>query len=476
MKHRCATFVACVLAVVLICGGPFSSPYAYADVRKADIVLGQTVDTRGLAVSQCPNIDAEYALVMDADGTVYFERNATSPTQIASITKIMTAIVALDTLSLDTQVSVSAQAAAIGESSAGLKVGDSMDVETALKALLVPSGNDAAVVLAEAAGAAMLSTASSNGTALYAADGTTLATADDAFVAAMNAKASELGCVDTVFENPHGLDYDEFAGDQHSCAADVAKMVQYAMKNETFRAIVGGGDTTVEVERSDGTHVIIPLESTDELMGMYDYAIGVKTGFTALAGPSFAGAANNGDKELYAIVLHSSSEAQRFNDATTLFDWVYEHEQDYPLAHSDTMASMELDGQTVEVPVVAEVAHADWIDKTVNVTLADPEATVRIFDLNGNISQSISFDQVKGDIKAGDKVGTITFKQRNVAVAEMDLVACEDVAAPGLLEGIGIWWDRLFRGFSGQPQVAQSITLNETPLINDKTAIAGVAA
>lgn len=468
--------MACALAVALVCGGPFSSSYAYADVRKADIVFGQSVETRGLAVAQCPNIDAEYALVMDAEGTVYFERNATSPTQIASITKIMTAIVAMDTLSLDAQVSVSAPAAAIGESSAGLKAGDSMDVETALKALLVPSGNDAAVALADAAGAALLASAAANGTELYDSDGAAATTAEDAFVAAMNAKASELGCVNTVFENPHGLDYDEFAGDQHSCAADVANMVQYAMKNETFRAIVGGGDATVEVTRLDGTPATILLETTDELMETYEYAIGVKTGFTALAGPSFAGAANNGDKELYAIVLDSSSEAQRFDDATTLFEWVYEHEQDYPLAHSDTTASMVLDGQTLEVPVVAEVAHSDWIDTTVQVTLADPEATVRIFDLNGNISQSLSFDQVKGDVKAGDKVGTITFKQRNVAVAEMDLVACEDVAAPGLLESIVQWWDRLFRGFSGQPQVAQSITLNETPLVNDKTAVAGVAA
>ena len=70
---------------------------------------------------------------------------------------------------------------------------------------------------------------------------------------------------------------------------------------------------------------------------------------------------------------------------------------------------------------------------------------------------------------AGYKVVTITFKQRNNVIATMDLVACEDLAAPNLLEGIGVWWDRLFRGFSGQQQVAQSVTLNETPLVNDKT-------
>lgn len=461
MKTRCASFVACALILTLACGTLAIPTSAFADVRKADVVYGQTVDARGLAVAQCPNIDSEYAAVMDANGKVYFERNATSPTQIASITKIMTAIVALDAIekgefSLDSIVTVSAAAAAVGESSAGLIEGDAMPLEIALKALLVPSGNDAAVAIAEMIGASKESSE---------------ADAESAFVAIMDAKAAELGCVDTKFENPHGLDHDAFAGDQHSCAADVAKMAQYAMKNATFRSIVGGGDTSIVVDRS-GDKATIDLVSTDELIEMYDYAIGIKTGVTALAGPSFAGAANNGEIELYAIVIKSTSEAQRFNDAEELFEWVYEHVKDYKLANSTQTTTMMVGEQTSEVPVVAEVPHSEWIDTTVNATIADPAASVEIFDLNGNVSQSLEFNEVKGNVKAGDKVGTITFKQRNTIIATQDLIACEDVAAPDLFQGIGIWWDRLFRGLSGQPQVAASVTLNETPLVNDKTVAA----
>lgn len=426
---------------------------ALADVRKADVVLGQTVDARGLSIAQCPSIDAEYALVMDSNGTVYFERNATSPTQIASITKIMTAIVALDAIergeaSLDTTVTVSERAATVGESSAGLIAGDTMPLGTALLALMVPSGNDAAISISE-----------------------TLAESEEAFVDLMNQKAAELGCVDTVFANAHGLDAGEFAGDQHSCAADVAKIAQYAMKNETFRNAVGGGDTTIQVTRS-GAKADIFLESTDAFMDIYEYAIGVKTGYTELAGNSFAGAANKDGLELYAIVIHSSSEAQRFEDAKTLCEWVYEHETTYRLANSSQTTTMDAGGQPAEVPVVAEVAHAGWIDKTVKATFSDPAASVDIFDLNGNVSQSLEFDELTGDVKAGDKVGTATFKQRNTVIATMDLVACEDLAAPDFFEGIGIWWDRLFRGFSGQQQTAQSTTVNETPLVVDKTAAA----
>ena len=288
------------------------------------------------------------------------------------------------------------------------------------------------------------------------------------FVNAMNAKAQELGCTDTVYDNPHGLDFDAYAGDLHSTAADVAKVVQYAMTNDTFRAAVGGGSTTIQVTRADGAKADIYLETTDGFFDIYEYAIGVKTGVTLLAGPSFAGAANKDGRELYAIVINSSSEAQRFKDAESLCEWVYQHEISYQLANSPETATMN----GTEVPVVAEVAHSGWIDKTVKATLRDPAAAVTIFDLNGNVSQSLEFDELAGNVKEGDKVGTITFKQRNTVIATMDLVACEDVDAPDFFEGVGVWWDRLFRSFSGGQEVARSITLNETPLVIDKTASA----
>lgn len=428
---------------------------AYADVRRADEIMGQTVETRDLAVAQCPSIDAQYAIVTDADGTVYFARNADAPAKIASITKVMTAVVALENASLTDKVVVSEEAAQVGESSASLQAGDVMDMESALYALLVPSGNDAAVAIAETVGAALPDGASD---------------AQAAFVAAMNAKAAEIGCADTLYANPHGLDADGFEGDHHSTAADVAKLCAYAMRNETFRTIVGGGSTTITVTR-DGASADIELQSTDELLDMYEYALGIKTGFTQLAGASFASAASKDGKELYAAVLNSSSEAQRFVDAQTLFEWAYEHEIVYPLAYTPETTTMAMDGASREVPVIAEVAHTGWIDKTVKATLADPDAEATVFDLNGNVSQVVELADIDYDVRAGDVVGHITFKQRNNVIAEMDLVACEDVAAPNLIEGIGIWWDRLFRSFSGDPGVASSRTLNETPLIVDKTAV-----
>ncbi len=441
------------LAISFLCWSPDS---AFAEVRKTDRIMGETVEGRGLSVAQCPSIDAQYAYVMDEDGTVYFERDAQTQTQIASITKIMTAIVALENAELDTPITVSEEAAQVGESSAELKAGDTLTLENALYALLIPSGNDAAIAIGDAVGA-LIDPSSNN--------------PQQTFVDAMNAKAKELGMKNTLFANTHGLDFDTYAAEMYSSAEDVAIMAQYAMENETFQKISASGDTTINVTHADGTAEAVEIESTDKLIGVYEGACGIKTGFTALAGECFAGASNRDGFYLFAIVLNSSSEDQRFTDATTLFDWVYEHRINYVFANSDESTTMEIDGASQEVPVVAEVAHAGWIDSTFKATFADPEQSQIIFDLNGNISQTFDIQEPDWDVKAGDKLGTVTFKQRNNEIATLDVVAAEDCRAPNLFEGIGVWWDRFFRSFSGAQQQAETVILNKTPLINDKSNI-----
>lgn len=449
---------ALALLTALCCAIVVAFPHAaWADVRKADVIMGQTVDARGLAVSDCPSIDAQHAIVVDSEGTVYFERDADAPAQIASITKVMTALVAMDAVDAGTEqlsdiVTVSADAAAVGESTASLQEGDQMTLDTALKALLVPSGNDAAVAIAETVGARM-------------AGSTDKDAAMAAFVQAMNAKAAALGCTDTVYDNPHGLDFDQWAGNLHSTAADQAKVVAAAMTHEEIRSIVAGGSTTIPVQRG-GAQTTISLETTDGFLELYDRAIGVKTGFTALAGSSFAGAATDGTRELYAIVLNSSSDQQRFVDAETLCSWVYDHMVSVPLANSTQVTTYQ--GQTV--PVVARVAHAGWVDCTIQATLSDPHQSVSVFDLNGNVSQSFEFNTVTGSVHAGDKLGTVTFKQRNEVVATADVVATEDVEAPNVFQAAGVWFDRLLRGVTGQPQQADSTVYNTMPLVVDKQA------
>lgn len=445
--------LAAALSSLALVAAAFFPSTAEAEVRKGDVIAGATVEERELTVAECPSIDAGFAALMNADGTVLFARNAESPSKIASITKVMTAIVALDQASEGTFVAVSGSAASVGESSANLQEGDAMDLESALKALLVPSGNDAAMAIAETVGAQMIAADPSRGNDPIGA-----------FVAAMNEKAAEIGCTDTLYENPHGLDDGIYEGQLHSTALDQAKVAQCAMTYPLIREIVSGGSTTITVSRGGGK-AEVPLETTDELLEMYDFAIGIKTGVTDYAGPSFMGAANHDGRELYSVVLGSADELTRFQDTKNLFVWAYEHSFELPLANTDEWDEMRIAGQGREVPVVAAASHADWVDRTVPATLADPDASIEVFDFEGNVSQSVTFDELHGTIREGDKVGKIVFKQRNQVVAEQDLVACETVEGPNPIDAIAIWWQRLIGGFSGEPTQAESKVYNVMPTI-----------
>ncbi len=453
LLHRSLSRVtALALALLLLCAAPC---VAFADVRLADTVLGESVEARGLSVAQCPSIDAQFAYVMDTDGTVYFQRNSDVETQIASITKVMTAIVALEHSTNDSLVTVSSSAASIGESTAALREGDVLTMDQALIAMMVPSGNDAALAIAETLGA------------LWATPGQS---AVEAFAAKMNEKAADLGMVNSAFENSHGLDFDAYEGDITSTAHDAALMCAYAMQNEQFRSIVSQSVASVSLTR-DGELITLELESTDLMLEDYEGACGIKTGFTALAGPSFAGACERNGKTLIAVVLNSSSEYQRFYDCENLFDWVFAHEKTYTLANSSESTTMSKNGQESTVPLMAYVSHQSWPDKTIAATIENPDQTVRIFDLQGNVSQEVVFDKITEDVRVGDKLGTLTFKQHNNVIATVKIVSCEDVAAPNMFEGIGIWFERLFAGFSGEKTVADSVLINKTPLILNRSSL-----
>lgn len=423
------------LALALALGTP---GIAFAETSKSDYIVNGTIAERGISASLAPSVDATSCVLKDDNGKLLFLRNADEEVKIASLTKIMTFIVAAENASNDEMVTVSENAAWTTGSTASLQTGDTMTLENLFKGLMIPSGNDAAVAIAEFIGAKI--SGSSDQTAAY-----------DAFVEAMNSKATSLGCTHTKFTNPHGLDDGEFESDSHSCANDLMLMIECAMQNETFRAIVAGGSDNMELER-DGAQTTVALETTDTLLGSYDGACGIKTGTTDLAGYCFAGACEREGDMIYSVVLGSSDDAARFESTEELFDWYYGGYVDYKLNNTD-------DG------VMAQVSDASWIDKTVPATIENKDETVRIFKFDGNVSQEVTFDDVSGDVKAGDKVGSISYIQNNEVIATKDLVAAEDVAAPDFFETISIWFTRLIHNFTGEKSQADSYILNDTPLV-----------
>lgn len=419
---------------------------AYADVRQDDLVVGKSVADRELDDASCPDILAEYAYVIDSDGHIYFQRNDEAATNIASVTKIMTALVAMENATDDLVITVSENAANIGESNASLEAGDTMSLYEALKALMISSGNDAAQAIAESVGGSILGNWDDP------------AASTQAFVDAMNAKAESLGMTDTLFTNPHGLDDEGFESDQHSCASDVAIMCSIAMQDDMFRNVVSKAETTCTVNRG-GENETIDLVSTDQLTGSYEGACGIKTGFTDLAGGCFAGACNRGEADLYAVVLGSEDEDTRFDDTRALWDWVYNNTVEYPLANSDETVTKEDDGE--EVPLVARVSCASWIDKTVDATLANPEETASVFTLQGDITQEAEYEVLEGTVNAGDKVGVVTYTQDGETIATADLIAAQTVEEPKWYEKAIIWLKRLYFGLVGEPIQAESVLLLE---------------
>jgi len=230
-----------------------------------------------------PEISAKSAILIDAaSGAVLYERDAKTPMLIASTTKILTALVVLNELDADTQVKIEKSWTGIEGSSMYLKTGETLTVRDLLYGMMLHSGNDAAHALACATAGSV-----------------------EEFAVLMNATATALGCRDSNFENPHGLD-----GENHVASArDMAKITAEAMKNEDFVTIVSTKNASI-AGRS--------LQNHNKLLWNYDGALGVKTGYTIAAGRSLVSCAERDGLRLICVTL---SDPDDWVDHANLYDW-----------------------------------------------------------------------------------------------------------------------------------------------------------
>lgn len=229
-------------------------------------------------------------------GTVLYEKNADERLGIASTTKIMTALVVLEHCALDEPVEILPEYTAVEGSSMYLRAGETYTVEELLYGLMLVSGNDAAVALAcHTAGSVA------------------------AFADRMNDKARALGMTNSAFQNPNGLDADG----HYSTARDMAKLACAAMDNETFRTIVSTRSAVVNGQT---------LVNHNRLLGSYDGAVGVKTGYTKTTGRTLVSCAQRGTTQFVCVTL---SDPDDWNDHTHLLDWAFEN-YEYRCVAGDT--------------------------------------------------------------------------------------------------------------------------------------------
>jgi len=395
------TWTRLLLAAILVLG--VAAP-AFGIVRPTDTLGDVAVsDMPAESASAAPDLDAAAGVLMASDGRILWSRSPDEERAMASTTKIMTAIVALENASLDEPIVVSQRAATIGEAAARLKAGETYPLRTLLEAMLVKSGNDASVAVAEHIGGSV-----------------------EGFAAMMNDKAAQLGLEHTSFVNPHGLD----APGHYTSAADLATLARYAMANDEFRRMVAL--ESVVIEASAGPQ---ELENGNLLIGTLEGATGVKTGWTSRAGYSLVASAERGGIELFAVVLGTQDEMERFQQAGLLLEWGFVHYAEQRLAETGE--------------VLGTLPVSDYLDREIEAVVGVP-AALPVFDLAGEVTRSVTLpESVDAPIARGDRLGTLSLVQGERLIAQVPLIAVEDVRRPTWPERAWIAIVRAWRSVFG---------------------------
>ena len=240
------------------------------------------------------NLNARSCIVLDRNSKkIIFGKNEYNRVKMASTTKIMTATVIIENCDLSQTVTVSKKAAGTGGSRLGLKTGDKITIRDLLYGLLLCSGNDAAIALAETAAGSVQN-----------------------FSNMMNNKAKELGLNNSHFESPHGLDSDN----HYTTAYELALLADYALQNSTFRNIVGTKNYTITINGYPKN-----ITNTNELLGSLDGVYGVKTGFTNGANRCLVTSCKRGEMDIICVVLGCDTKNFRTQDSIKLINYTFEN-------------------------------------------------------------------------------------------------------------------------------------------------------
>lgn len=430
-RHRIAALF-CAVCVMLASAAAFAAPTA-APNNTSDITSSNDTETEpsggvsdGTAVSgdtnsqinsdeiymeddslERPDITAsQAALLLDMDsGRLLYGKNIDVKLYPASLTKIMTAVIALEQGNLEDTVTVSYDAISsinyLEDSNMGLLTDEQLTLDQLVSAMLIHSANDAANVIAYHVGGS-----------------------EEAFVELMNNKAAELGMTNTHFENPSGTHSDN----HYTTARDMAVLAQYAMQNERFREDV---KTPIYKIAPTNKYTIGEriLVNTNLFLGtsrsMYQYyapAIGIKTGHTSQAGYCLVSAASYNDCNLIAVSMKCDkmdehNDPYTYSDCRTLFEFAFNNYVNQQLANpgdiiSDSKVS-EAKGDT-RVALTAETAVSALVPSGID---ADTE-----------IIKNIEVpEEIKAPITKGEKIGTISYTYNGTQIGTTNLIATNDV-------------------------------------------------
>ena len=359
-------------------------------MRRLLLVVCSALALAGPAHAGTPRIDARSFFVVNAStGDVVASRDAHERVPIASLTKLMTVLVALEHARLNDVVTVQRDAAEVGESTIHLKAGEHITVHDLVEAALVQSANDAADALADYVGH------------------------DDAsaFVSLMNAKARSLGLDETHFARPDGLD----APDHFSSARDVTALARVAMHSRVIRSVVRERTATI----AGGRH----LHTWNDLLGVFPGLFGVKTGHTSRAGWCEVAAARGHGVTIYATILGSPSRSQRNADLAALLRWgLSRYRLRRVIATGRTYALVQTGFGRAGLPLVAAgvVRRAARVDRPLVVHVVAAAA-------------------VSLPVVARERLGVVRVYEGRRLLGTRSLVAARTVTRPGLGGRLGFY-------------------------------------
>lgn len=369
MHHRRHLFCFCLLLII----------FSFAN----HLPVYAVNDDSNEVTAAYPQTMGKAALLMDASsGRVLYEVNAHQRLSPASVTKIMTALLAVEKGNLDQEITISQTAVDTPESSIWLETGEKLTREQLLYACMLKSANDAAVALAES-----------------------MAGSEKNFVELMNRRARQLGMKDTHFCNPHGL---ETSG-HYTTAYDLALVSREALNHKIFRQVVSTKTIHIPWAGNDYDRLLI---NQNRLLYRYAGAIGIKTGYTKEAGNCVVGAAQEGSLLLIAVAMNSPSV---YHDLEQMLDYGFDHYNNKTIKNSNQLS--------VTVPVVngqeKTVQARPKTDLTVAVTAKEQsQCTYKCYPQ----------EQITAPVKKNQIVGSCKMYVAGHEVSEVDLLACTSVA------------------------------------------------
>lgn len=331
------------------------------------------------------------ALLMDASsGRVLFEKNGQECLPPASVTKIMTALLVVETGDLDQSIIISEHAAQTPECTVYLQSGENLMRRTLLYACMLNSANDAAAALAES-----------------------VAGSEEDFVELMNRRAVQLGMVNTHFCNPHGLETPQ----HYTTAYDLALATRQALTYPEFRQVVSTKYRVIPWAHHQDRRLV----NQNRLLYRYTGAIGVKTGYTRQAGNCVVGAAERNGMTLIAVALNSPTV---YEDLGQMLDYGFNQYQ---------MNLVEADELLQPLPVLKGTAATVMAGPAANLQVALTAAEKP--DLQVEV---MPFADLTAPIHAGDAVGVIQLRLRDNLIAQADLLALDSIAArPSRFQSMG---------------------------------------